>query len=160
AVALGLAGSGYMLWLAPVAPAPPSPQAPNFAGTQRIALVVGNAKYRSLPRLNNPEHDADSVTAELEKRGFRLLKAIDGDRAQTIGGMTDFESTLAVVGGIGLFYYAGNAVYIDGEDIMLPVDATEDRQQSRIEGGVNLTKLQAQVQAKTTRKMVDNGSAV
>jgi hypothetical protein len=52
---------------------------------------------------------------------------IDADWAEAIQAITDFETTLSVVGGVGVFYYAGSAAYIDGEDIMLPVDATEDR---------------------------------
>jgi len=53
---------GAALWPASVPPAPTS------AGTQRIALVMGNIRYRSPPRLDNPERDAEKVTSELEKR--------------------------------------------------------------------------------------------
>jgi DNA-binding winged helix-turn-helix (wHTH) protein len=151
---IGLAGSSSMWWPASV------PPAPNIATTQRIAVVIGNSKYRILPGLDNPERDAEKVASELEQRGFRVIKAIDADRAETIQAITDFETTLSVVGGVGVFYYAGRAAYIDGEDIMLPVDAIEDSKQSRIEGGVNLTRLQAELKAKTTRKMADNGSTV
>jgi len=104
--------------------------------------------------------DANSVSAALEQRGFRVIKVIDADDRQTTEAVTDFERTLSVVGGVGIFYYAGRAMYIDGEDILMPVDVKLNSTQTKLEGGVNLTILQAQVQAKTTRKFVNDGSAV
>jgi class 3 adenylate cyclase len=153
-VALGLGGLVYRLW-------PPSFAADaKFAGTHRIALVIGNAQYRIIRPLDNPVRDADSVSAALEQRGFRVISVIDADGRQTTEAVTDFERTLSVVGGVGIFYYAGRAGYIDGEDILMPVDVKLNSTQTKLEGGVNLTNLQAQVQAKTTRKFVSDGSAV
>src|SRR5262245_36167917 len=43
------------------------------AQEKRIALVVGNAKYPSLP-LSNPENDARLVGATLRKVGFEVLE--------------------------------------------------------------------------------------
>jgi class 3 adenylate cyclase len=153
-VVLGLGGPLYMLW-------PPSFAGDaKFAGTRRTALVIGNAQYRNFPRLDNPVRDADSVSVALEQRGFRVIKVIDADGQQTAEAFIDFERTLSVVGGVGIFYYAGRAMYIDGEDILMPVDAKLNSAQTKLEGGVNLTTLQAQVQAKITRKFVSDGSAV
>ena len=104
--------------------------------------------------------DADSVSTALEQRGFRVIKAIDADGRQTAEAVTDFERTLSVVGGVGILYYAGRAAYIDGEDILMPVDVKLDSTQTKLEGGVNLTMLQAHIQAKITRKFVSDGSAV
>jgi hypothetical protein len=153
-VAIGLGGLVYMLW-------PPSFAADaKFAGTHRIALVIGNAQYRSIPPLGNPVRDADSVSAALEQRGFRVIRVIDADGRQTTEAVADFERTLSVVGGVGIFYYAGRAGYIDGEDVLMPVDVKWNLTHTNLEGGVNLTTLQAEVRAKTTRKFVSDGSAV
>ena len=152
-VALGLGGLVYMLWPRLLVPTP------KFAGTHRTALVIGNAQYRFVPPLGNPMRDADSVSAALEQRGFRVIRVIDADGRQTTEAVTDFERTLSVAGGVGIFYYAGRAVYIDGDDILMPVDVKLNSTQL-LEGGVNLTTLQAQVQAKTTPKFVGDGSAV
>jgi hypothetical protein len=89
-VALGLGGAVYILW--------PRPPEPNFAGTHRTALVIGNAQYRNVPPIGNPVRDADSVSAALEQRGFRVIKVIDADGPQTTEAVTDFERTLSVVG--------------------------------------------------------------
>jgi class 3 adenylate cyclase len=151
-VALGL--SAYMLWPRFLQPTP------KFGSTPRTALVIGNAQYRNLPPLGNPLHDADSISAALEQRGFRVIKVIDADERQSAEAITDFERTLSVVGGVGILYYAGRAAYINGEDILMPVDAKPDSTKKLLEGGVNLAALQAAVQAKITRKFASNGSAV
>jgi hypothetical protein len=104
--------------------------------------------------------DADSVSAALEQRGFRVIRVIDADGRQTTEAVADFERTLSIVGGVGIFYYAGRAGYIDGEDILMPVDVKLNSTQTNLEGGVNLTTLQAQVRAQTTRKFASDGSAV
>ena len=153
-VAMGLAGSAYVLW-------PPSLTAvAKFAEPHRTALVIGNAEYRFVPPLENPVRDADSVSEALEQRGFRVLRVVNADGRQIADSISDFEGTLSVVGGVGIFYYAGRAAYIDGEDVLMPVDVKLDSTQTILEGGVNLATLQAQIQAKTTRKFVSNGSAV
>ena len=72
----------------------------------------------------------------------------------------EFESTLAIVGGVGLFYYAGSAAYVDGEDILLPIGVKEDTASAEIIGGVNFTQLTKEVRTKTTQTMTDNGFAV
>ena len=150
-VVVGL-GSAYMLWPRFLQPTP------TVAGKHRTALVIGNAQYRNIAPLPNPVSDADSVSEALEQRGFRVIRLIDADGLQTAEAITDFERTLAVIGGVGIFYYTGRAVYIDGEDILMPVDVKMT--QTKLEGGVNLTTLQAQVEAKITRKFTSDGLAV
>jgi Caspase domain len=153
-IALGLGGSAYFLW-------PPSLTATaKFAEPHRTALVVGNAQYQFVSPLENPVRDADTVSEALEQRGFRVIRVVNADGRQMADSISDFERTLSVVGGVGIFYYAGRAAYIDGEDVLMPVDVKLDSTQAILEGGVNLATLQAQIQAKTTRKFVSNGSVV
>ena len=152
-LAVGL-GAVAALW-------PFRPQtAPSYAAAQRTALVVGNSRYKNLPLLPNAERDAAMVSAALETHGFRVIKKIDADREVLVQAVTDFETTLSVAGGVGLFYYAGSAAYVGGVDIILPVDATEDLTEMKIQGGINLTRLSAGIKAKITKKVADNGSAV
>ena len=72
--------------------------------------------------------------------------------------LPNLKNAPAIVGGTGLFYYAGQAVYIDGEDIMLPVDAKE--QDNSVVGGLNLTQLMRDIQSRTSTPMTNNGTAV
>lgn len=137
-----------------------TPAAYHAGAVPRIALVVGNANYVNLTQLDNGVLDAVRVSSELEKRGFKVIKALNLEKDALIKVITEFESTLSIVGGVGLFYYAGQAVYIDGEDIMLPIDANADTKQSKITNGVNLTRLMKELQSRTTTPAKQNGVAV
>ena len=44
---------------------------------QRVALVIGNANYKSAPKLANPGNDAQSMTQLLNSAGFEVTQAID-----------------------------------------------------------------------------------
>ena len=137
----------------------PIPSAKSFsASAPRMALVVGNGDYIHFPTIPNAVLDAVRVTTELEQRGFRVIKAINMGKETLIKTVTEFESALSIVGGTGLVYYAGQAVYVDGEDIMLPVDAKEEN--NTIVGGLNLTQLMRELQSRTTTPMKNNGSAI
>jgi TIR domain/Caspase domain len=116
---------------------PATPQ----AFTSRIALVIGNRAYKELPVIENAVRDADLVSAELQRRGFKVIKQLDLTAEEMTRAFKDFETLLSVVGGVGVFYYAGSAVYIDGEDILLPIDATAEAQNRRIRNSVNVTQL-------------------
>jgi hypothetical protein len=161
AVAVG--GAAYWLYHLPSqgkAPAEKTAEAIPVPSSSRIALVIGNSNYRHLPPIPNAVRDAERVTGALEQRGFRVIKETNVTQDAMVRAVTDFESGLSIYGGLGLFYYAGSAVYIDGDDIMLPIDAAEDKERPRILNGVNLTQLLKEVQSRTTRKMKDNGAAV
>ena len=44
----------------------------------RIALVIGNANYVHVNKLNNPTNDANDIACILEKLGFKVIKILDG----------------------------------------------------------------------------------
>jgi uncharacterized caspase-like protein len=88
---------------------------------KRIALVVGNAKYASIP-LDNPENDARLVAKTLRNLGFQVsehlnLKVRDFRRV-----LRDFARVLQDHDGVAVVYYAGHGVQIDGRNYLLPVD--------------------------------------
>ncbi|MFM6129202.1 MAG: caspase domain-containing protein [Sphaerospermopsis kisseleviana] len=88
----------------------------------RIALVVANQNYDSLPRLKNVVNDAEAICKSLKQKGFRIIKRIDPSSQELIKAINDFEVILGT-GGVGLFYYAGHAAQINGQDMILPVDS-------------------------------------
>jgi TIR domain/Caspase domain len=126
---------------------------------QRIALVIGNSNYRTLPSTPNAGRDADLVTRELERRGFNVVSKRDLTRGDMVAAITAQETILSTVGGIGVFYFAGQAVYAKGADIILPTDASIDKAQTNISLGVNVTQLQKDIESRTTQQMKNNGVA-
>jgi len=169
AAAAVVAGAAWRFWPEPppteaertIGPlAAPFTGAPDFSNARRTALVLGNADYRQIHKLINPPGDATVAAEALEKRGFRVVLKRNLDHAQMLDAFETFEKTLSIVGGVGLFYYAGNAVHIDGIDLLMPVDVSYDKDSRRIEGAINLTDLLHKIQAETTKSFEDHGHAI
>src|SRR5262249_55315293 len=94
---------------------------PAMAANERVALVVGNAAYKTVPQLDNSVFDARAVAAEFRKIGFKVVEGYDlsGDQMRAL--LADFSNSLSGSGG-AIVYYAGHGVSFDGENYLLPVD--------------------------------------
>ena len=98
----------------------------DWADEPRHALVIGNANYET-SRLRNPENDAKSVAAALEKLGFEVTLVLNADQKAMKRAIDDFGRSLAA-GGAGLFYYAGHGMQVNGENYLIPVGAVIQRE--------------------------------
>ncbi len=88
---------------------------------RRTALVVGNGAYESAP-LANPANDAADMAEALEKCGFAVMKHINVSRKQMRAAIREFGEEINR-GAVGLFYFAGHGIQVDGENYMVPVGA-------------------------------------
>ena len=94
----------------------------SFAATeQHIALVIGNSAYKSGP-LKNPVNDATDMAAMLKKLGFSVTFKKNARLQEMDEAIEAFGNRLKR-GGVGLFYYAGHGVQINGTNYLLPIDA-------------------------------------
>jgi formylglycine-generating enzyme required for sulfatase activity len=90
----------------------------------RLALVIGNGTYQKAPFLNNPIYDANDMALQLRKLGFQvILKHNQSKHAMTLA-LQYFKRRLRHQGGIGLFYFSGYGVQLNGQNFLLPVDAS------------------------------------
>ena len=96
----------------------------------RFALVIGNSKYRSVSALTNPVRDADAVGALLKDAGFQVTSAFDLDKASMSKVIRFFTNNVAEKpeNTVVLIYFAGHGVQVDGENFLVPVDATIARE--------------------------------
>ena len=88
---------------------------------RRIALVVGNGSYQSAP-LKNPVNDAKDITNALRKLGFLVTHKQDVTQREFEAAIRDFGKNLRE-GGVGLFFYAGHGIQVDGINYLIPLDA-------------------------------------
>lgn len=95
---------------------------PNLLRVPKIALVIGNGKYRDAP-LRNPANDAKAIGDELRTFGFEVTQKLEADRAQMAAAVRAYVAELAKRKCVGLFYYAGHGVQLAWRNYMLPVDA-------------------------------------
>jgi Caspase domain len=92
------------------------------AAERRVAFVVGNGKYQTVPVLPNPSADAQAVATALKKSGFEVITAVDLDQSQF---QAQFESFIRSLNGadLSLFYYSGHGIQIGGDNRIIPIDA-------------------------------------
>jgi len=97
------------------------PTAPLAIQGKRVALVIGNAKYKISP-LNNPVNDATDMAASLRSVGFDVIEIRDANKRQMRAATRRFEDKLAA-SDVGLVYYSGHGVEVKGRNYLIPVDA-------------------------------------
>ena len=88
---------------------------------RRLAVVVGNAAYAT-GRLANPLNDATDLAGALQSLGFDVTLLRDASQPAMESAVSALGERLRE-GGVGLFYFAGHGVQIDGENYLVPVDA-------------------------------------
>jgi len=95
---------------------------------KRVALVVGNGHYLSSP-LTNPPNDAELIATTLRALGFEVRLQKNADQAAMKRAIEEFGAALEKAGpdSIGLFYYAGHGVQINGRNYLIPVGASINR---------------------------------
>ena len=119
-------------------------------GETRVALVIGNGAYARDP-LANPARDAALITETLRRVGFDIIHVQDADRKAMQDAITRFGRKLAAPDSVGLFYYAGHGVQVDGENFLLPIDVDiRAETEVRIQG-VNLKEILITLRAAKSR---------
>ena len=89
---------------------------------KRVALLIGNAEYgNQFGHIPNAANDAQDLAKILERLGFDVTLNVNVDRRSMLADIIDFDAALRSAD-VGLFYYAGHAVQIDGRNFMLPTD--------------------------------------
>lgn len=89
---------------------------------KRVALVIGNDDYQSLPDLRNARKDARDIAAKLESLGFETTIKLDASHREFRRALAEFSSRL-VADGVGLVFYAGHGIQNDGHNYLIPADA-------------------------------------
>lgn len=112
-------------------------------GTDRIALVIGNADYEEIIDLDNTLNDANAVSGSLQKVGFKVFRAQNVTRREMNDAIDKFLEAVTP-GSEALVYYAGHGIEMGGENYLLPVDirSLKPSQQRRLrEDSVSLNRL-------------------
>mgnify|MGYP001097166834 CR=1 FL=1 len=113
---------------------------------RRVALVIGNGDYLHGP-LANPVNDARSMARALRSVGFEvMLKENVSNKDELKKVIRDFGWELRK-GGVGLFYYAGHGMQVDGFNFLVPVNAVinneEEVEYECVDAGFMLAQMEA-----------------
>jgi hypothetical protein len=90
---------------------------------RRVALVIGNSAYKSVPKLANPANDAALVGGMFKKAGFDWIDIrTDLNAAEMRKALRDFGGR-ARDAEVAVIYYAGHGIELDGTNYLIPTDA-------------------------------------
>jgi Tfp pilus assembly protein PilF len=109
---------------APTAVAPATTPSLAVVPGKRVALIVGNDNYESLPPLQKAVNDARAVAEQLKGLGFELVLAENATRRA----MSQALTVLAGKVGRGdsvFFFYAGHGVAVRDGNYLLPTDTPQ-----------------------------------
>lgn len=116
------------------------------AAARQVALVIGTARYDTLPTLLNPKRDASAVADRLRDLGFEVIEAFDADRADMRRASDRF---VAAAGGadFALFYFAGHGVQLFDRNVLVARDADPATASNVEDLGLDLTAFAQRLKA-------------
>lgn len=89
---------------------------------RRVALVIGNGDYDQ-GRLRNPVNDARAIAQALQDAGFEVIAKENADRLAMYEAINAFGDRLKETKGVGLFYFSGHGLQVQGKNFMVPLRA-------------------------------------
>ncbi|MDA1101920.1 MAG: caspase family protein, partial [Proteobacteria bacterium] len=92
------------------------------SAAKRVALVIGNDKYDTLPPLNNAATDARGMAEKLRGLGFDVILKLNASHRGMVRALAEFEGQ-ASAADVGLVYYAGHGIQADGANYLIPSNA-------------------------------------
>ncbi len=101
---------------------------PSSDGRARVALVVGNQSYTTVPSLRNARADAEAMAAALDALGFEVMLRLDLDDRALRQAMRDFKSKLDG-GSEAVFYFAGHGVQLGAANYLLPTNISPESEE-------------------------------
>jgi hypothetical protein len=103
---------------------PSSPSENTTTTEKRLALVIGNSQYQQGTSLPNPVNDARSMRDMLKSLGFDVILVENQIKKQMDETIRQFGTKLKDYD-VGLFFYAGHGIEVDGVNFMLPTDVPQ-----------------------------------
>lgn len=118
-----------------------------------MALVIGNSRYLPGMELNNPRNDAEDMSKVLGELGFDVIKVLDANKKDMESALEKFNSKLAQ-GSVGIFYYAGHGLQVDGENYLVPTDAKLITEKDVVYEALPVGKVQNIMESKTDANII------
>jgi len=89
------------------------------AWAKNYALLIGNSHY-SIGALDNPANDANDLANTLRAIGFETMVKVNVDADGMKSLIRDFGNKLKNNDGIGLFFFAGHGLQVNGRNYLVP----------------------------------------
>ena len=136
--------AGFILVLAEISAA---------AAEKRVALVIGNSSYEHVPQLANPSNDAADMASVLKSLGFEVIEGSDLKQNEMRETVRRFGEALQGAD-VGLFFYAGHGMQVQGTNYLVPTDAKLAREGDLDFDAIRLDLVLAQMERETKTSIV------
>lgn len=90
-----------------------------------LALVIGNNAYQGNGKLENAINDASAMSDVFQRLGYQVLYKTDCKAGEYGEILSEFEAGISNVDA-SIFYYAGHAFEIKGENFLTSIDSPMD----------------------------------
>ena len=109
-------------------------------GSRRLALVIGNDGYQSVPKLINARADARAMAKQLEATGFKVTLQFDLTERAMKDALRTFRTS--VEGGDEVVvFFAGHGVQLGTANYLLPVDIRGDSEEQVKDEAIPLQRI-------------------
>ncbi|SFR64971.1 caspase family protein [Litoreibacter janthinus] len=119
----------------------------------RLALVIGNSTYETIPALKNPQNDANAVSDTLTNLGFDVTLLTDATSDQFWLKLEDFVKR-SETAETTLFYYSGHAFQLEGANYLVPVNAQLKSRQAIFDETWSLDGIIKRLQARNRQTLI------
>jgi uncharacterized caspase-like protein len=121
----------------------------DYRGHARVALVIGNSSYVFAP-LDNPVNDAGLIAQALGKANFDVTRIDNASFSQMQSAIAEHVRKLSIEDTkgrlpIGALYFAGHGIQIRGENFLIPVDVTTQREAQVRNKAIKLSDVMEQL---------------
>ena len=113
---------------------------------KRLALVIGNADYKTAP-LRNTVNDARSMNRTLSDLGFSVDLVENATQNEMKKRIDLFGRKLQSVKGVGLFYFSGHGMQVKGQNYLIPLGANLDSEEDVEYESVNAGRIVAKMES-------------
>jgi len=113
---------------------------------ERIALVMGNADYKTAP-LRNTVNDARSMDKTLREMGFSVDLVVNATLIEMKKRIDLFGRKLQSSNGVGLFYFSGHGMQVKGQNYLIPLGANLDSEEDVEYDSVNAGRVVAKMES-------------
>ncbi len=107
------------------------------SGERRVALVIGNDAYKNVPPLEKAANDGKAMASELKRAGFEVMAYSNIGRRAMNDAINEFKDRIAN-GGVGVLFFAGHGVQVEGTNFLLPIDIEAARAEDLDSEAINV----------------------
>lgn len=101
-------------------------RSPRRIGRRRVAFVLTNWRYKSLPKLLGPKLDGTAVSNAIGRAGFdKIVPITNFTKKQILRIVAQISSQVATDDDV-FFYYSGHGVQTGLRNFLIPIDASSD----------------------------------